>query len=106
METNRDDRINAAVQAAEDDQVIAAVQAARDAYAALHGHDVGAIFEDIRAAQEAADRAYVRYVEPLAEAIAPAVDPARCPLAGHPGPLRNGVKTHHKLPFPVRNRKS
>ena len=70
METNRDDRINAAVQAAGDDQVIAAVRAARDAYAALHGHDVGAIFEDIRAAQETVDRTYVRYVEPLAEAIA------------------------------------
>ncbi len=54
-----------------DDHVIAAVRAARDAYATLHGHDVAAIFEDIRAAQEAADRAYVSYVEPLAEAIAP-----------------------------------
>ena len=51
--------------------MIAAVRAARDAYAALHGHDVAAIFKDIRAAQEAANRAYDRYVEPLAEAIAP-----------------------------------
>ena len=54
-----------------DDKVIAAVRAVRDEYAALHGHDIAAIFEDIRAAQEAADRAYVRYVEPLADAIAP-----------------------------------
>ena len=56
----------------EDDRVIAAVRAIRDEYAALHGHDITAIFEDIRAAQEAAHRAYVRYVEPLADAIAPA----------------------------------
>ena len=62
METNRDDRINAAVRAAGDDRVIAAVRAARDAYAALHGHDVAAIFEDIRAAQEASGRVYVRVV--------------------------------------------
>ena len=54
-----------------DDRVIATVRAVRDEYAALHGHDIAAIFEDIRAAQEAADRAYVSYVEPLAEAIAP-----------------------------------
>ena len=55
------------------DAVIAAVRAARDAYAALHGHDVAAIFRDIRALQEASDRAYVRYVEPLARAVTPVV---------------------------------
>ena len=71
METNRDDQINAAVRAVGDDRVIASVRAARDAYAALHGHDITAIFEDIRASQEAASRAYVRYVEPLAEALEP-----------------------------------
>ena len=54
METNKDDR------------VIASVRAARDAYAALHGYDVGAIFEDIRALQEASGRTYIRHVEPLA----------------------------------------
>ena len=53
------------------DQVIAEVREVRDEYAARHDHDVAAIFEDIRAAQEAADRVYVRYVEPLADAIAP-----------------------------------
>ena len=71
METNRDDRINAAVRAAGDDQVIAAVRAARDAYAALHGHDVAAIFEDIRAAQEASGRVYVRDFERLVQAATP-----------------------------------
>ena len=71
METNRDDQIEAAVRALEDDRVTAAVRVTRNAYAALHGHDIAAIFEDIRASQEVASRAYVRYVEPLAEALAP-----------------------------------
>jgi hypothetical protein len=51
--------------------VIAAVRAARDAYAAKHGHDIAAIFKDLRATQDAANRAYVRYVVPLAEAAEP-----------------------------------
>ena len=62
METNRDDR------------VIASVRTARDAYAAMHGHDLSAIFKDIRAAQEAAGHAYVRHVEPPAKAIIPGDD--------------------------------
>ena len=44
METNRDDRVIAAVRALGDDRVIAAVRAAKDAYAAMHGHDIAAIF--------------------------------------------------------------
>ena len=71
METDRDDRVITAVRAVGDDRVIAAVRAARDAYAALHGHDLAGIFQDVRTLQETSDRTYVRYVEPLAEAIAP-----------------------------------
>jgi len=59
METNRDDRI------------IAEVRAVRDEYAARHDHDIAAIFRDIGALQEASGRAFVRYVEPLAKAMAP-----------------------------------
>ena len=62
METNRDARVVAAVRALGDDRVIAGVRAARDAYAAAHGHDIAAIFEDIRALQDASGRAYVREV--------------------------------------------
>ena len=71
MATPRNDSVVAAARTARDDRVIAAVRAARDAYAATHGHDIAAIFEDLRATQDAADRVYVRYVEPLAEAIEP-----------------------------------
>ena len=71
METPRNDPVIAAARAARSDVVIAAVREARDAYAALHDHDVAAIFKDIRALQEASGRAYMRYVEPLAEAIEP-----------------------------------
>ena len=65
MTTNRDKTVTTAagaigdagvidaVRTLGDDRVIASVRAARDAYAALHGHDVAAIFEDVRAAQEA-----------------------------------------------------
>lgn len=70
METNRD-TVNAAVRAMGDDRVIASVRAARDAYAALHGHDVAAIFKDIRAAQEASGRDYVRDFERLAQTATP-----------------------------------
>lgn len=63
----------AAIRAARSDPVIAAVREARDAYTALHGHDVAAIFNDIRALQDASGRAYVRYVRPLAEAVTPVV---------------------------------
>lgn len=71
MATPRNDSVVAAAGAARDDRVIAAVRAVRDAYAETHGHDIAAIFEDLRATQDAANRAYVRYVEPLAEAIEP-----------------------------------
>ena len=53
------------------DPVIAEVRAVRDEYAARHGHDVAAIFRDIRALQEASGRA-IRHVEPLIEAVIPA----------------------------------
>ncbi|MYH29741.1 MAG: hypothetical protein F4137_13005 [Acidobacteria bacterium] len=71
METNRDARVIAAVRALGDDRVIAGVRAARDAYAATHGHDIAAIFEDVRAFQETSGREYVRNVERLAQAAAP-----------------------------------
>ncbi len=83
MTTTRDKTANAAgramgdagvidaVRALGDDRVIASVRAARDAYAAAHGHDLAAIFKDIRAAQEAAGHAYIRHVEPLAKAMTP-----------------------------------
>ncbi|MCY3808604.1 MAG: hypothetical protein OXG58_04060 [Gemmatimonadetes bacterium] len=80
METNRDDRLLAAVRAVGDagvvdavgalanDPVIASVRAARDAYAAIHGQDLSAIFEDIRAAQEASGRVYESHAETIAQA--------------------------------------
>ena len=71
METNRDDRVIAAVRALGDDRVIAAVRAAKDAYAAMHGHDIAAIFEDVRALQETSGRTYVRDFERLAQAATP-----------------------------------
>ncbi len=67
METNRDARVIAAVRALGDDRVIAGVRAARDAYAAMQGHDIAAIFGDVRALQETSGRTYVR----LAQAAAP-----------------------------------
>lgn len=95
MTTNRDETVNAAVRAMGDDRVIASVRAARDAYAAAHGHDVGAIFKDIRAAQEAAGRAYFRHVEPLAEAIAPITTQLSAvfqQLAVSLGPVNEGLR--------------
>lgn len=71
MTTDRDKTVNAAVRAMGDDRVIASVRAARDAYAAAHGHNVAAIFKDIRAAQEAAGPTYFRHFEPLAKAMTP-----------------------------------
>ena len=71
METNRDDPVIAAVRALGDDRVIAAVRAAKDAYAAMHGHDIAAIFEDVRALQEASGRTYVRDFKRLAQAATP-----------------------------------
>ncbi|MDE2762759.1 MAG: hypothetical protein OXQ94_15865 [Gemmatimonadota bacterium] len=80
MTTNRDETVNAAVQAIRDagvvdaaraigdDQVIASVRAARNAYAALHDHDIAAIFKDIRAAQGALGRMGVRDSEWLVQA--------------------------------------
>ena len=102
MTTNRDKTVNAAagaigdaggidaVRALGDDRVIASVRAARDAYAAAHGHDVAAIFKDIRAAQEAAGRAYVRNAEPLAKAtirVAAQVDAAVRQMERSLGPV-------------------
>ena len=55
------------------DTVIGEVRAVGDEYAARPGHHVAAIFRDIRALQEASDRAYVRYVAPLAESVTPVV---------------------------------
>ena len=71
METNRDDRIIAAVRAVGDDRVIAAVRAAKDAYSAMHGHDIAAIFEDVRALQETSGHTYVRDLERLVQAATP-----------------------------------
>ena len=83
MTTNRDKTVNAAtraighaggidaVRALGDDRVVASARVAKNAYAAAHGHHLATIFTDIRAAQEAAGRAYVRHVEPLAKAMTP-----------------------------------
>ena len=43
------------------DPIIAEVRAVRDAHAARFDHDVGAIFQDIRAMQKMSGRDYVRY---------------------------------------------
>ena len=43
------------------DHVIAELWAVRDEHAARLGHDVEAIFRDIRAMQEASGREYLRY---------------------------------------------
>ena len=45
-----------------DNQVIAEVRAVQDEYSAGLGHDIAAIFRDIRASQEALGRVFVRYV--------------------------------------------
>ncbi len=71
METNRDDRAIAAVRALGDDRVIAAVRAAKDAYSAMHGHDIAAIFEDVRSLQETSGRRYVRSLERQTQAATP-----------------------------------
>ena len=42
------------------DPIIAELRAVREAYAARFGYDVEAMFEDIRARQEASGREYVR----------------------------------------------
>lgn len=49
------------MQTKQPDPIIAEVRAIRDEYAARFDYDVGAIFRDIRARQEASDREYVRY---------------------------------------------
>ena len=49
------------VQKKQPDPIIAEVRAIRDEYAARFDYDVGAIFQDIRARQEASDREHVRY---------------------------------------------
>lgn len=43
------------------DPIITEIRAARDEHAARFGYDVGEIFKDIRARQEASDREFVRY---------------------------------------------
>ena len=45
----------------ESDPIVAEVRAARAKYAGEFGYDVTAIFEDIRARQQATGRTYVRY---------------------------------------------
>ena len=107
MTTNREDTVNAAVpaipdagiidavRAMGDDRVIASVRAAREAYAALHDHDIAAIFKDIRAAQKAAGRAYFRHVEPLAKAMTPItiqLSEVFQQLAVSLGPVNEGLK--------------
>lgn len=71
MEADRDDRMVAAVRALGQDRVIAAARALRDASAALQGHDVAAIFEDVRAEQEASGHTYVRDIERLVQTATP-----------------------------------
>ena len=71
MEADRDDRMVAVVRALGEDRVIAAARVLRDASAALQGHDVAAIFEDVRAAQEASGHTYVRDIERLVQAATP-----------------------------------
>ena len=50
------------------DPIIAEVHAVRDAYAARFNYDVGRMFQDIRARQEASKREYVCY--PARRAVA------------------------------------
>ncbi len=69
MKTDREDRGITAVLTTGDDRVITAVRAARDAYAARHGHDIAAIFEDVRAWQETSGRTYVRNLGRLGQDI-------------------------------------
>ena len=57
------------------DAIIAEVHAIRDEYAARFNHDVGRMFRDIRARQEASGREYVCY-------------PARRPVEDIGDPLR------------------
>jgi hypothetical protein len=105
METNRDARVIAAVRALGDDRVIAGVRAARDAYAAMHGHDIAAIFEDIRAFQETSDREYVRNVERLAQAatpIAAQVSEAARQMARSLGPAMGALKAWSAAAAPFR----
>ncbi len=71
MKTNGDDRVIAPVRALGNDRVIAAVRAAKEAYAAMHGHDIAAIFADVRALQEASGRTYFRDFERMAQAATP-----------------------------------
>ena len=49
------------MQTTQTDPIITEVRANRDEYAARFNYDVGAIFRDIRARQEASNREYVRY---------------------------------------------
>lgn len=49
------------MQTTQADPIITEVRANRDEYAARFNYDVGAIFRDIRARQEASNREYVHY---------------------------------------------
>ena len=49
------------MQTPQPDPVIAEVHAVRDEYAARFNYDVGRMFQDIRAGQEASERDYVCY---------------------------------------------
>lgn len=55
----------------QDDPIVAEVRAVRDEHAAKFDYDVKAIFEDLRARQEASGRKYVRYP---ARRISPVTD--------------------------------
>ena len=49
------------MQTTQPDPIIAEVHAVRDEYSARFNHDVGRMFQDIRARQEASKREYVCY---------------------------------------------
>ena len=93
METNRDDRVIAAVRALGDDRVIAAVRATRDAYAAMHGHDLAAVFEGVRGLRESSGRTYVRDIEiKAATPVAAQVTAAVRQVEGSLGPALKRLK--------------
>ena len=63
MKTNDGDQPDTVSRSGEVDAVLAELYAVRDAYSAEHGHDVAAIFADIRARQAASGRTYYHFVD-------------------------------------------
>ena len=63
MKRIEDDQVGVAAHSDEVDAVLAELYAVRDAYSAEHGHDVAAIFADIRARQAASGRTYYHFVD-------------------------------------------